>query len=121
MIVSDGLKARKIIRIIGDNVDWFVKVHEEVLGHTAHMRHAFASVVVVDGIINSEILALPSVKPQRDYRTLDSVLFLPSHTDKMFLEKKFVTLISDILIKYILYCMQFRYLIDENSNANLTS
>jgi hypothetical protein len=39
------------IRLVGDNENWMLKVHDERIDHVGHLQHAFASAVIVNELI----------------------------------------------------------------------
>lgn len=46
--VVDALHEGKRLRIMGDNVNWSVAVHDETLGHTSVLKHGFASAIIIE-------------------------------------------------------------------------
>lgn len=109
--ILDGLKNGCQIRLIGDNVNWFVKVHDEILGHTSQMKHAFASAFVVDNVPPHDSVSA-DIRPQNDHMTFDPMNYLPSQSDCEFMARKYECLIVDILTSYLPCFMQYRHVVD---------
>jgi hypothetical protein len=64
--------------LVGDNVNWHVSVCDERIGHNGFMRHAFATIAIVQ---NYDFSLLEAVCPQKIYTELQTSDFLPSLFD----------------------------------------
>ncbi len=127
MQILGALNTGQKISIVGDNVNWFINVHDERLGHTSHMCHAFASAVIIDNAATTDIVSssascleqdknaienLPhgtSILPQVSSVTsqqcsdLHVIDILPSDNDFALVEARYVVLMSNIVTAIVPY------------------
>ena len=62
----EAINKNKTFRIVGDNINWTVGVHDERQDNKGHMQHAFGSASIVQNICYEH---LPNVNPQKDFCT----------------------------------------------------
>lgn len=98
--VSEVLKNGGRIRLVGDNVNWHVSVSDERIGHTAHMRHAFATIAVVQTF---DFNHLDDSFPQRDYQQVQHSDFLPSSEELKVLKEEYIVLMARSAVKLCPY------------------
>jgi len=103
-VLAEALKDGRKIRIAGDNVDWFTRVHDERLGHSSHMNHAFASIVIIDNA-RIDLATLECRSSDSDLlnkgRELPTSMYLPSDSDFDLLESKYTKIVAHIVCKVI--------------------
>ena len=68
-----ALNAGQKISIVGDNVNWFINVHDERLGHTSHMCHAFASAVIIDNVATTSIVSASASSLEQDKNAIENL------------------------------------------------
>ena len=62
--LCDLIKLKKRFRIIGDNINWTVGVHDQRVDNRGRMFHAFGSAVIVQ---NVDFSYLDDDRPQRHF------------------------------------------------------
>lgn len=79
--LTDLIREGRRFRIVGDNINWKVDVHDQRLENKDKFHHAFGSAILVQNIKFDH----PSnIFPQRDFRTTAVHCFLPSEADMLF-------------------------------------
>ena len=106
--VIQALKDGKRIRLVGDNVNWKVNVHDERQDHHGRMYHAFGSAIIVQ---NTNYIGLPCNHPQQPVEETESHLFIPSKEEYDCLKKDFAVTMLKVSAKHIPYFQKFlRYI-----------
>jgi hypothetical protein len=99
----DALVAKKKVRLVGDNVDYCVKIHKQHMsddGKLNHMHHAFASAILINDFDFSN-LNMSTVKPQKPWRQMTVQDFLLNPTDVVETKKSYVHIICQVAAKFI--------------------
>jgi hypothetical protein len=104
ILYIDALKNGQNIRLVGDNINWTIHVHDERIGRKGHMQHAFGSAVIIENFNFSNLL---QTKPQKDYDEIYLENFLLSVDEKNILIRSFSLSIAPIIIRLIPYFNQF--------------
>ena len=99
---TDALKNGQTIRLVGDNVNWMLKVHDERIGHVGHLQHAFASAVIVNEFNFDH---LPDVTPQKDCFDLNDFLLNQHDIDEI--NREYSIHIGRIVTKMMPYFEKF--------------
>ena len=95
------LKRGQRIRLVGDNVIiWHVGVKDERIGRNAYMRHAFATIAVVQ---NLNFSLLDDITPQKDYAEIDAVDLRPSSQEMQAVKKEYTILMGRAAAKLLPY------------------
>ena len=98
------IKQGRRFRIVGDNINWKVGVHDQRIDNKDRFHHAFGSAILVQ---NTSFDHLRDIYPQKDYRTTSVQSFLPSEDDMLQTKRDYVTLISKVAFKFLPYFEQF--------------
>jgi hypothetical protein len=98
---------------VGDNVNWHVGVSDERIGHTAHMRHAFASIAVVQ---TTDFSSLDDSKPQRIYSSFQPAEFRPSIQEMEATRSEYVLLKARSAARLLLCFARFQVLVSQLLN-----
>ena len=100
----DLLKQGKRFRLVGDNINWKVGVHDQRLDNTSKMMHAFGSAAIVQNI---DFRHLSACSPQRPYDETPVQAFLPSVDDIEAIKHDYTILASRVAFEFIPYFKSF--------------
>ena len=95
----------KKFRLVGDNINWTVGVHDQRQNNRGHMQHAFGSAEIVQ---NLKFDHLSNVYPQRNYFEIPVHSFIPSDDDLQHIRREDVILMSRVAFKHIPFFQQFK-------------
>ena len=95
----------KKFRLVGDNINWTVGVHDQRQDNRGHMQHAFGSAAIVQ---NLKFDHLSNVYPQRNYFEIPVHSFIPSDDDLQHIRREDVILMSRVAFKHIPFFQQFK-------------
>lgn len=104
----DLIREGRRFRIVGDNINWKVDVHDQRLENKDKFHHAFGSAILVQNI---EFDHLSNISPQRDFRTTPVHCFLPSEADML---ETNVILISRVAFKFLPYFEHFKTVLQKD-------
>ncbi|XP_070532786.1 uncharacterized protein [Ptychodera flava] len=99
----DAIKSGKRIRLVGDNSNYRVGVHDERIGKHSTMHHDFASAAIVQ-LVNFDKYS--NLSPQLDYLGINHQSFLMSDTEATELKMEYVIHIARVAVR-VLPCFQF--------------
>lgn len=69
------VKEKKRSRIIGDNINWTVDIHDQRVDRKSCMYHGFGSAILVQNI---DFTTMPDASPQRRFHEMPCQDFIPS-------------------------------------------
>ncbi|XP_061184242.1 uncharacterized protein LOC133192263 [Saccostrea echinata] len=98
-------------RIVGDNINWKVGVHDQRIDNKDKFHHAFGSAILVQNI-NFDHLS--DIFPQREYKATALQTFLPSVDDMKKTKRDYAILIARVAIKFLPFFEQFESIIPRN-------
>ena len=101
--------------MVGDNVDWFVNIHDERIGKHAHMQHAFATAAITSPIVT---LDASTQTPQKDYTTYNAEKMLPSIWDMATVAEDYAVMLAHDVIKHVPFFYDYKRLIPPNTSEN---
>lgn len=101
----DLIREGRRFRIVGDNINWSVGVHDQRIENKDKFHHAFGSAILVQNI---KFDHLSNNFPQRDFRTTPVHCFLSSEVDMLETKKDYVILVSRVAFKFLPYFEQFK-------------
>ncbi|XP_062575477.1 uncharacterized protein LOC134237384 [Saccostrea cucullata] len=101
----EEIQNNKTIRIVGDNINWTVGVHDQRQDNRGHMQHAFGSAAIVQNISFDH---LSNIYPQRDFCSTPVQAFLPSPEDNEVLTRDYTIISARVMLKHLPYFRQFR-------------
>ena len=96
--IIDIVKNQKRFRLVGDNINWNVGVHDQRLDHRSRMFHAFGSAVLVQ---NVSFDYLCDVAPQIHYSVAPVQLFIPSLEEISAIKEEYVAIVTKIAARHI--------------------
>lgn len=114
----DLIREGRRFRIVGDNINWKVDVHDQRLENKDKFHHAFGSAFLV---LNIEFDHLSNISPQRDFRTTPVHCFLPSEADMLETKKNYVILISRLHSSFYLTLNNWRPFVKKTSASHAVS
>ncbi|CAG2242079.1 unnamed protein product [Mytilus edulis] len=98
-------------RIIGDNINWTVGVHDQRINNKQKMMHAFGSAVIVQ---NLTFTNLDRVVPQQLYSQTPVQNFIPSEEDYNLITTDYIILMSRVVFEHIPYFKKFSDIVPIN-------
>lgn len=101
----DLIKSHRRFRIVGDNINWTVGVHDQRIDNRGRMHHAFGSAVIVQ---NMNFSHLNNEFPQRHFEDTPVQEFLPSQDDIIGLKHDYTVLIARVALEHIPFFQKFR-------------
>ena len=96
--IIDIVKNKSRFRLVGDNINWSVAVHDQRLDHRSRMFHAFGSAVLVQ---NVSFDYLSDVAPQIHYSVAPVQLFIPSVEEINAIKEEYVTIVTKVAARHI--------------------
>ena len=103
--LADLVKRKQRFRIIGDNINWTVGVHDQRVDNRGKMFHAFGSAVIVQ---NVDFSHLDDDRPQKHYEESTTQDFLPSEDDITQLKRDYTVLMARVALRHIPFFQKFR-------------
>lgn len=101
----DLLMQKRRFRLIGDNINWTVDVHDQRMGHSSHMEHAFGSAILVQ---NLDFSVLTNTYPQRNFEETPCQQFIPGVQDFTSIRRDYVVLMTRVACKFLPYFEMFQ-------------
>ena len=102
--VINLVKDKKRFRLIGDNINWTVDVHDQRVDHRSRMYHAFESAILVKNI---DFTSTPDVYPQRQFHETPHQDFIPSEDDYKLYKRDYTVLMSRVVFRHLPYFQRF--------------
>lgn len=102
--VIDLVTKGKRFRIIGDNINWTVGVHDQRVDHRSHMHHTFGSAILVQNI---DFSTSPDVYPQKYVLETPCQEFIPSREDYSLYKRDYIVLMSRVVFRHLPYFQTF--------------
>lgn len=102
--VIDLVKEKRRFRIIGDNINWTVGVHDQRMDHTSYMEHAFGSAILVQ---NVDFISSPSENYQKHFEATPCQEFMPSADDFALYRRDYTVLMSRVVFQHLPYFQIF--------------
>ena len=102
--IIELVQQRKRFRIVGDNINWAVSVHDQRLDHRGHMEHAFGSAILVQ---NVNFSALSTERPQRPLEEIGCQSFIPSAADYRIYRRDYTILMSKVVFRHLSFFQIF--------------
>ena len=104
------VRQRQRFRLIGDNMKSAVGVHDQRLGHTGHMEHAFGCAGLVQ---NVDFSACEADAPLRHFKDTPCQQFIPTHEDYALYKYDFTLLMSRVVLQFVPFFNMFEEVIPE--------
>ena len=114
MFDTDALKKGHSIRLIGDNINWNVSVHDERIGRKNQMQNAFGSAIIVQ---NFNFSNLCETSPQSKREKIAIEQFLVSHEEMDCLMYSFAMTMANSAVRNLPYFNQFSGCLSSSNNT----
>ena len=111
--IIDIVKNKSRFRLVGDNINWSVGVHDQRLYHRSRMFHAFGSAVLVQ---NVSFDYLSDVAPQIHYSVAPVQLFIPSVEEINAIKEEDVTIVTKVAARHISLFQLFKDRVPKHSS-----
>ena len=96
--IVDIVKKRKRFRLVGDNINWSVGVHDQRRDHRSRMFHAFGSTVLVQNVSFDHLC---DVTPQMHCSVAPVQLFIPSLDEINAIKEEYVKIVTKVAARHI--------------------
>ena len=111
--IIDIVKNKSRFRLVGDNINWSVGVHDQRLDHRSRMFHAFGSAVLVQ---NVSFDYLSDVATQIHYSVAPVQLFIPSVEEINAIKEEDVTIVTKVAARHISLFQLFKDRVPKHSS-----
>ena len=115
MFDIDALKKGHSIRLIGDNINRNVSIHDEGIGRKNQTHNAFNSAIIIQ---NFNLSNLCETSPQSKREKIAIKKFLVSHEQMDFLMYLFAMIMANSAVKNLPYFNQFSDYISSSKNIS---
>ena len=108
--VIELVRQNRRFRLIGDNINWTVGVHDQRVDHRGHMEHAFGSAVLVQ---NVDFSACDDDAPLSHFEDTPCQQFIPTTDDRALYKYDYTVLMSRVVLQFLPFFNMFEDIIPE--------